>query len=846
MRDLKSFLVIGAVVGSIIMFSIVYFVVSYWYRGDVRSEAKVISRNIADMTANTILHVMKRGWSRHDVEEIIESNRELYKRTPYDIKVFRGEAIERLYGKIKQPPMDKEVFEVFYNGNEKVLEEDEKIRYLYPLKAKSECLGCHTNVQTGSVLGVIDIKGDLSSVIAEANKKIILVMLLLFPIPIFGSLAVSTYLSNRLKRSAEVLQQKISNVNKVKDLSKIEMEEVDLTFDDFNRIRDAMSRTTKRLREIAIDKDILEFEIKLLERFIITTEVVKDWKEHVKHILVEINRLMEVYCLFSLFVMNHETCDLEIFWRNTPHDETRGLFERMINQRIMAHSFFKDINSLNVVHNIVQPLALLPMLKEELIELQTKSLILESPGIGGIIGIGVNVDITGDPTRSLVIEGVLTTLMNVVGSVKAIYKYTKDLEYYATRDPLTDLFNQRTFWELLNNEAERAKRHKSKFSVMKIDIDNFKIINDIYGHIFGDRFLREIATIIRNIFRKDDIICRYESDEFGAIVIDSDTEHAFLVANRLRTIVKNFSLKAPDGVNVKATVSIGVAVFPDHAGTPRELFIVADSMVGRAKKTGKDVVLIPTLEDIEDIFKGLGEKNIIITSAIEERRVIPYFQPIMNVKTKEIDGYETLMRIQLEDKILTASEFIESASDIGIISKMEYLLMERTFEKVATTKYDGLLFINISPKALIFSEYIPTVRSIVKNYGIDPTKIIFEITERDTVRNLNLLEKFVLELKSEGFKFAIDDFGSGFSSFQYIKLFPIDFVKLEGEFIRGILTEGIVDKVIAESISTFCKGVKIKTVAEFVENEETLRAIEKMGIDYVQGYYVGGPSPDLI
>lgn len=846
MRDLKGFLVWGAAIGSIIMFTIVFLAVSYWYTLNVKSDTMEASKNIADMTYNAIYHGMEKGWKRNEIMEFIESQNELFMNTPYSIEIYRGEVIQKVYGEIEQPPMDREVFDVFNRRIKKVIEEDKKMRYLYPIKAKNECFACHGITKAGEVLGVIEIKADLSNLLRQGLKKILWIILTLFPLPLIGSYTIASFLSNRVKRSAGLLQQRISDVNKIGDLSKIEMENVDLTFDEFNKLRDSMVEIIKKLRNIAVDKDILEFEIKLLERFIITSEMVKDWKDHVKHILIEINRFMDVYCIFSLFVVNHEGHEIEVFWRNTPDDKSKALLEKLIKERIAIHPFFKDVYRVNVIHNIVLPLNSLPNLEEELIQLQTKMLILETPRIGGIIGIGLNADIYTEPTRGLVIEGVLTTLLNVVGSIKAIYKYTKDLEYYATRDPLTGLFNQRIFWELLGYETERAKRHKSKFAVIIIDIDNFKVINDIYGHIFGDRFLQEIGNIMRNIFRTEDIISRYGGDEFACILINSDTEGAFFIANRLSKAVKDFSLKAPDGANVKATISIGIAVFPDHAGTPRELFIVADNMVHNAKFTGKDKILIPCLEDIESIFKDIGEKNIMITSAIDEKRVIPYFQPIMNLKTKQIEGYEALMRIQLKDKIITASEFIESASDIGVISKMEHMLMERIFDKITKTGYNGLVFINISPKALIFSEYIPTMRNIVKDYNIEPKRVILEITERDTVKNINLLQKFIHELKSEGFKFAIDDFGSGFSSFQYVKLFPIDFVKLEGEFIRGMLIEGVVDKAIAESITTFCKGVNIKTVAEFVENEETLKAVEEMGVEYVQGYYIGRPSPELI
>jgi len=846
MKNLKGFLVWGAVVGSLIMFTIVFFAISYWYTLTVKSETLQASRNIADMTYTTLYHVMKKGWTHNEVDEIIESQKELFKKTPYDVEIFRGPLVEETYGTIKQPPIDKDVFDVFNKRTDMVIYDGNLIRYLYPLKARHECFDCHANVKVGDVLGVITVRTDISDLLREGNKRITWVMLLLFPLPLIGSFTISHILSKRIRVSAETLKDKIIAVNKVSDLTRAGIEEVDLIFDEFNKLRDAVKDTINIMRNVAVDKDILEFEINVLEKLIITTEVVKDWKEHIKNILVEINRVMNVYCIFSLFVVNKESYELEIFWRNTPDNETRGFLESKIKQLVNIHPYFKGINSLNIAHNVVLPLTFLPRLREEDIEVQTKSLILESPSIGGIIGIGINVDTRVDPTRGLVIESILTTLLNVVGSVKAIYKYTKELEYYATRDPLTGLYNQRIFWELLEKEVQRGMRYKSKFAVIMVDIDNFKVINDIYGHIFGDRFLQRVADITRDTFRREDMVCRYESDELGIIALDSDYEQAFFVTTRLRDAIKGFSLKAPDGVDVRTTVSVGIAVFPDHAGSSRELLMIAESMLNKAKGSGKDKVFIPTMEDIEKIQKDLSEKNIIITNALEERRIIPYFQPIMNIKTRRIDGYEVLMRIQKKEEIITASEFIEQASDIGVISRMEYMLMERIFEKATERRYNGLLFINISPKALVFSEYIPTVRRMVKDYGVEPSNIVFEITERDTVRNLSLLEKFVQELKSEGFKFAIDDFGSGFSSFQYVKLFPIDFVKLEGEFIRGMLSEGLIDRAIAQSISIFCRGINIKTVAEFVENEDTLMAIEKMGIEYAQGYYIGRPTPELV
>lgn len=469
---------------------------------------------------------------------------------------------------------------------------------------------------------------------------------------------------------------------------------------------------------------------------------------------------------------------------------------------------------------------------------------LETPRIGGIVGIGQS-ELVADPVKTLVIEGILTTLLNVVGSVKAIYKYTSELEYYATRDPLTNLYNQRMFWELLGYEMERARRYNYRFSILISDLDNFKVVNDTYGHVFGDKFLQEFGSIKRKALKRGDILARYGGDEFVAILPESDEEQAYLVARRIMEGLKTSPLMAPDESRLRTTVSIGIAVFPEHAGDGRDLFLMADNMMYRAKSLGRDRIGIPTHEDVAEIFRGLGEKKVMVMKAVEERRVIPYFQPILNLKTREIEAYEILVRIDLPPEMVQAHDFIEIAEGIGIINRIDHIVMEKAFERVRERGWKGGIFINLSPKALILHEFIPNVKRLVREFGIEPGRVVFEITERDTVKNITLLERFVLDLKMEGFRFAIDDFGSGFSSFQYIKRFSIDFIKVEGDFIRAMSGGGEMDRAIVESITTLARGIGVKTIAEHVEDEEVLKAIEGLGLDYAQGYQIGRPSPKM-
>jgi EAL domain-containing protein (putative c-di-GMP-specific phosphodiesterase class I) len=289
-----------------------------------------------------------------------------------------------------------------------------------------------------------------------------------------------------------------------------------------------------------------------------------------------------------------------------------------------------------------------------------------------------------------------------------------------------------------------------------------------------------------------------------------------------------------------------VSVFPDHAKEAKDLYLLADSMLLQAKTYGKDRLSIPSEHDDVEVLKSMGDKNIMILEALSQRRIVPYFQPIMNMKDMKIEAYEVLTRIVINDRVIPAAEFIETAESMGAIGKIDYQLMELAFSKVKSSKYQGKLFLNLSPKALVLNEFMPTVRKLLQDYNIEPSQMVFEITERDTVKGLNIIEKNIQNLKGEGFRFAIDDFGAGYSSFQYIRNFSIDFIKVDGEFIRNMNGTSTVEKAIVTSIASLSEKLGIKTIAEYVETEDILNHVGSAGIDYAQGYYIKRPSPDLV
>jgi diguanylate cyclase (GGDEF)-like protein len=431
--------------------------------------------------------------------------------------------------------------------------------------------------------------------------------------------------------------------------------------------------------------------------------------------------------------------------------------------------------------------------------------------------------------------------------IRTLDRYAKEAESYATRDSLTGLYNQGTFWDLLQYETERSQRQKYKFSLLFIDVDNFKVINDKFGHEVGDLFLKDFSMILRSAVRKGDIPARYAGDNFTAILPVCDEEQAYVVANRLMDGLRNHSLTLPDGTLVQETISIGVAVYPNHAKNAQDLFLLADSMLEQAKTAGKDNISFPSDGDNVELIKNMGDTHLMILDALRNRknRIVPYFQPIMNVKDKSITAYEVLTRIVVGDRVVPAADFIEAAENMGAIGKIDYQLIEQAFIIVKEQKFTGTLFLNLSPKAMVINDFMPTIRALFRDYAINPGDMVFEITERDTVKNIRLFEQFVRTLKDEGFRFAIDDFGAGYSSFQYLKTFPIDYLKVDGEFIRSMGGNGSIEKEIVSSIAALADRIKVKTIAEYVESKAILNEVESAGIHYAQGYFIQRPSPHL-
>jgi diguanylate cyclase (GGDEF)-like protein len=428
---------------------------------------------------------------------------------------------------------------------------------------------------------------------------------------------------------------------------------------------------------------------------------------------------------------------------------------------------------------------------------------------------------------------------------RALREHSEHAQRYATRDALTDLYNQNAFWDFLNYEIERSKRQKYRFSLLLIDIDNFKAINDRHGHAAGDLFLRRFADLFKRTIRKGDIPARYAGDNFAAILPVCDEAQAHIVAKRLVEGLRETTVEMPEGGQVATTASAGIAVFPHHAGDAQDLYLLADNMLSQAKTAGKDRVSLP-LDDVNiDSLRSAGEQSLLVMEALRQRRVVPYFQPIISVNGSSVLAYEVLTRIVTEERVIPAAEFIDVAESMGAMARLTTMLMEQAFRLANEDGYAGTLFINLSPKALVIGDFLPAVRGLMTDHGFTPSRIVFEITERDSVKNTEVIERTVRELRQEGFRFAIDDFGSGYSSFRYIRLFEVDYLKVDGEFIRNMAVDRGTERAIVANIARLAEHLGIKTIAEYVESEAIMDHVRSSGIHYAQGYHINRPSPRL-
>ena len=421
----------------------------------------------------------------------------------------------------------------------------------------------------------------------------------------------------------------------------------------------------------------------------------------------------------------------------------------------------------------------------------------------------------------------------------------RQLEYLVDHDFLTGLYNRRWFERELAREVERASRYGTPGAVLVIDLDHFKDINDSLGHKAGDDLLKGVAGLLKQRTRQADVLARLGGDEFALLLPQTSADHAEIVADEIvKTLSRRMAASASQSVVV--TASVGVAI--SDGLTDTELMAYADLAMYEAKEAGRNrfAVYLPAKGGRERVSARLAEAER-IRRTLEEDRLLLYGQPVLDLQTNEIHSYEILVRLpgDRDGEPLLPSAFLYVAERFGLIQAVDGWVVRNAIRLIAEQARLGrqlVLSVNLSGKSISDPKLALLVEDALDETGIDPASLIFELTETAAIASFDQAKIFATRLRSRGCQFALDDFGAGFGSFYYLKNFPFDYIKIDGGFIRGVVSNPM-DQLVVQAIVTIAQGLGKKTVAEFVAEPETASLLRTIGVDCVQGYYIGEPRP---
>jgi diguanylate cyclase (GGDEF)-like protein/PAS domain S-box-containing protein len=424
----------------------------------------------------------------------------------------------------------------------------------------------------------------------------------------------------------------------------------------------------------------------------------------------------------------------------------------------------------------------------------------------------------------------------------------KELERHIDRlvdhDFLTALFNGRRFEQALTQETKAAARYGDGGAVLLIDLDHFKTVNDRFGHRAGDDLLKAVAATLRERIRETDVLARLGGDEFGIILHKVGAGQAEVIAEGIvKALRRQTAMLAEQQIPV--TASVGVALLDGH--TSLEILAAADLAMYEAKEAGRDRVAVYRPESgVHSRASSRMAEAERIQRALTHDQLELHGQPIVDLATNEICQYELLLRLRTDDgRLLQPNAFLYVAERFGTILAIDCWVVRQAIALIGRQARAGRALtvnVNISAKSIGNPQLIAVIDRAIADEHISPACLVFELTETAAIGNIEQAKIFTTELKSRGCRFALDDFGSGFGSFYYLKHLPFDYFKIDGDFIGGLGVNAI-DQLVVDAIVGIARGMGKKTVAEFVTDEGMMQRLRDSGIDYAQGFHVGAPRP---
>jgi diguanylate cyclase (GGDEF)-like protein/PAS domain S-box-containing protein len=415
-------------------------------------------------------------------------------------------------------------------------------------------------------------------------------------------------------------------------------------------------------------------------------------------------------------------------------------------------------------------------------------------------------------------------------------------------DPLTGLANRRRLEADAERELARAARYGGG-ALLILGLDNFKRINEAFGYRHGDELLREIGAVITERIRETDVAARLSGDTFAVVLTEVSVERARSIGDDMLQMLGGHRFE-PEGSPVMVAASGGVIGLADGPADVSEALSWAELAMRRAKAMGGGRIVA-----FEDSLLPERESGMTwserIRAALDSDAFVPHFQPILELSSGSVNSWEVLIRMLGEEgEVIGPDSFVPTAERYGLIQELDRWVVRNAIAAMRAHDERGLsLEINLSGKSIGDPEMLSAIRSEIEASGVDPRRLVFEVTETAAIANLEQAARFGRELLDLGCGFALDDFGTGFASFYYLKRLPLTHLKIDGDFIRG-LASSPVDQLVVKAIVEIADGMGLETIAEYVEDAATIELLREFGVDYCQGFEIGRPAapqpPDLV
>ena len=417
------------------------------------------------------------------------------------------------------------------------------------------------------------------------------------------------------------------------------------------------------------------------------------------------------------------------------------------------------------------------------------------------------------------------------------------LRHLALHDTLTGLHNRYYFDQQLNRICQPTRTHSDiEHALIYIDLDHFKIINDSKGHHQGDMVLKEVAQLFIANLSHEHLVCRIGGDEFAILLQNMNLLDAHLIAESICMAIDGHQFKSEEQL-YSISCSIGLTQITAVNHDPGECLKQADIALYVAKSLGRNLVHCYSKEDATHNTLQAGlEWGHSIRQALQHDQIELHYQPIWDFKRGGVAYFEALLRLKLDGELIYPNQFIPSLELLNDTYLMDQCVISNAIAAIAASPQLNQVAINLSAQSFLDERLLPHIESSLAKYAVSPTRIIFEITESASINNLAATRAMIEKLNLLGCHFSIDDFGTGFSTFNYLKQLPAQHVKIDGSFVRDMLNDPI-DLALVKAINDISGSLNKRSVAEYVENKEIFLALKEIGVDYGQGYFISRPVP---